>query len=74
MISCAHIAEMEASAVYIVGAQEPGYARGMGMKTRATFEEALKDAENMWVRRRESSPYPRPSLAGVHLMMEDDVI
>ncbi|MDF2523993.1 MAG: hypothetical protein K0R31_1634 [Clostridiales bacterium] len=44
MISCGHIAEMNCSAIYIVGAQEPGYARGMGMKTRATFEEALKDA------------------------------
>ncbi len=27
------------------GACEPGYARGMGMKTRAIFEEALKDAQ-----------------------------
>ena len=44
MISCGHIAEMHTSAVYIVGGQEPGFARGMGMKTRATFEEALKDA------------------------------
>jgi lactate racemase len=44
MISCGHIAEMNCSAIYIVGAQEPGYARGMGMKTRLTFEEALKDA------------------------------
>jgi lactate racemase len=35
---------MNCSAIYIVGAQEPGYARGMGMKTRLTFEEALKDA------------------------------
>lgn len=45
MISCAHIAEMHTSAIYIVGAREPGYARAMGMKTRATIEEALKDAE-----------------------------
>jgi len=45
MTSCAHIAEMNCSAIYIVGAQAPGYARSMGMKTRATFEEALKDAE-----------------------------
>ena len=27
MISCGHIAEMNTSAIYIVGAQEPGYAR-----------------------------------------------
>lgn len=46
MISCGHIAEMNCSAIYIVGAQEPGYARGMGMKTRATFDEALEDAKN----------------------------
>jgi hypothetical protein len=44
MISCAHIAEQHCAAIYIVGAQEPGYARAMGMKTRATFEEALADA------------------------------
>ena len=39
-----HIAEMNTAAIYIVGAQEPGIARGMGLKTRATFEEALEDA------------------------------
>lgn len=44
MISCGHIAEMNTAAIYIVGAQEPGYARGMGLKTRATFEDALHDA------------------------------
>ncbi|RRD94703.1 DUF2088 domain-containing protein [Clostridiales bacterium COT073_COT-073] len=47
MISCAHIAEMNTAAIYIVGAQEPGYARGMGCKTRATFEEALEDAKKI---------------------------
>ena len=45
MTSCGHIAEMNTKAVYVVGAQEPGLARSMGCKTRATFEEALKDAE-----------------------------
>ncbi len=49
MISCGHIAEMNTSAIYIVGAQEPGFARGMGLKTRATFEEALKDAKKKFV-------------------------
>ena len=44
MISCGQIAEKHCAAIYIVGAQEPGFARGMGMKTRATFEEALQDA------------------------------
>jgi hypothetical protein len=32
-------------AVYVIGAKEPGYARGMGCITRATYEEAIKDAE-----------------------------
>ena len=45
MMSCGHIAEMNTSAIYIVGAEEPGYARGMGLKTRETFEEALEDAQ-----------------------------
>ncbi|KUK72361.1 MAG: Uncharacterized protein XD91_1368 [Clostridiales bacterium 38_11] len=45
MMSCGHLAEKHCAAVYCVGAYEPGYARGMGMKTRATFEEALLDAQ-----------------------------
>jgi len=49
MISCGHIAEMNTAAIYIVGAQEPGFARGMGLKTRATFEEALSDAKKKFV-------------------------
>ncbi|MEI3521696.1 MAG: hypothetical protein V8Q40_11885 [Anaerosacchariphilus sp.] len=42
MMSCGHIAEMNTAAIYIVGAQEPGIARSMGLKT---FEEALADAK-----------------------------
>ncbi|MBR3343158.1 MAG: DUF2088 domain-containing protein [Solobacterium sp.] len=49
MMSCGHIAEMNTSAIYIVGAEDPGYARGMGLKTRATFEEALEDAKKKFV-------------------------
>lgn len=49
MISCGHIAEKNTAAIYIVGAQEPGFARGMGLKTRATFEEALEDARKKFV-------------------------
>ncbi len=49
MMSCGHIAEMNTSAIYIVGAREPGIARGMGLKTRATFEEALEDAGKKYV-------------------------
>ena len=49
MMSCGHIAEMNTSAIYIVGAEESGYARGMGLKTRAIFEEALEDAKKKFV-------------------------
>jgi len=44
MMSCGHLAEKHCAAVYCVGAYEPGFARGMGMKTRANFDEALQDA------------------------------
>jgi nickel-dependent lactate racemase len=33
------------SQVYVVGAQKPGYARGMGFRTAPTVEAALKDAQ-----------------------------
>lgn len=74
MISCAHIAEMNTSAIYIVGAQEPGYARGMGMKTRATIEEALEDAKKKYVGNNPNIlalplTFKR---ASVHLMMADE--
>ena len=76
MMSCGHIAEMNTSAIYIVGAQEPGIARGMGLKTRATFEEALSDAM-----RKYTGPHPRIlalpqtfKLGAVHLCMRDDTL
>ena len=74
MMSCGHIAEENTSAIYIVGAQEPGIARGMGLKTRATFEEALADAMKKYVG-------PAPSIlalpktfkvSAVHLCMKDE--
>lgn len=74
MISMGHIAEMNTAAIYIVGAYEPGYARAMGMKTRATFEEALADAMKKYVG-------PEPNIlalprtfrtVAVHLMMENE--
>ncbi len=75
MMSCGQIAEMNTSAIYICGAQEPGYARGMGLKTRATIEEALQDAMKKYV-----GPNPRIlalpqtfKLGAVHLMMKDQV-
>ena len=71
MISCGHIAEMQCAAVYLVGAYEPGYARAMGMKTRATFEEALADAERYTGRKPRILALPRTfKTAGVHLMLK----
>ncbi|MCW6679851.1 lactate racemase domain-containing protein [Aerococcaceae bacterium NML130460] len=73
MISCGHLAEKHTSAIYIVGAQEPGYARGMGMKTRATIEEALEDAKKKFVGENPNIlALPRAfKTAAVHLMMKD---
>lgn len=75
MISCGHLAEKNTSAIYIVGAEQPGYARGMGLKTRATIEEALADAKLKYVG---SNPnilaLPKAfKTAAVHLMMKDEV-
>ncbi|WHH60829.1 lactate racemase domain-containing protein [Petroclostridium sp. X23] len=73
MISCGHIAEMNCAAIYIVGAIEPGYARGMGLKTRATFEEALQDARKYVGDRPNILALPKTfKLAAVHLGMKED--
>jgi len=76
MISCGHIAEMNTSAIYIVGAQEPGIARGMGLKTRATFEEALEDAKKKFVGENPNIlALPLAfKTASVHLCMKDEPI
>lgn len=76
MISCGHLAEEHTSAIYIVGAREPGIARSMGLKTRATVEEALADAMKKYVG-------PDPNIlalprtfttAAVHLCMKDPLL
>lgn len=75
MVSCGHVAEKEASAIYIVGAYSPGYARGMGMKTRATFEEALEDSKKFIGDNPKILALPRcMKTAAVHLMMKDDEV
>lgn len=73
MMSCGHLAEENTAAIYIVGAQQPGFARGMGLKTRATFEEALEDAKRKYV-----GPHPNIlalprtfTTAAVHLCMKN---
>ena len=73
MMACGHLAESNTSAIYIVGAQEPGIARAMGLKTRATFEEALSDAQRKYL---PSNPailaLPKTfTTAAVHLCMKD---
>jgi hypothetical protein len=71
MISCGHIAEMNCAAIYIVGAYEPDFARGMGMKTRSTFEEALMDAEKYVGKNPNILALPKTfKLAAVHLGMK----
>ena len=74
MMSCGHIAEMNTAAIYIVGAKEPGWARGMGLKTRATLEEALSDAKKKYVGDNPSIlALPRTfRLSAVHLCMADE--
>ena len=44
MIYFGGVALRKAKVVYVIGAKEPGYARGMGCLTRATFESAMADA------------------------------
>ncbi len=73
MISCGHITEMHTLAAYIVGAFEPGYARGMGLKTRAAFGEALEDAKRYVGPNPKILALPRTfKTPGVHLMMEGE--
>ena len=54
--------------------QEPGYARGMGLKTRATIEEALADARKKFVGQNPNIlALPQTfKLGAVHLMMKDE--
>lgn len=73
MMSSAHIAEKECAAIYVVGAQDPGYARAMGLKTRASFEEALEDARKIVGKNPRILALPQTfKLGAVHLMMEND--
>lgn len=75
MIACGHITEMQAAATYIVGAYEPGYARAMGLKTRATFESALADAQRYTGPNPKILALPRCfQTAAAHLMMANESI
>lgn len=74
MMSCGDIAEQNTSAIYLIGAQEPGIARGMGLKTRATFEKAIADAEKKYVGGHPNIlALPQTfKVASVHLCMKDE--
>ncbi|QAT50958.1 DUF2088 domain-containing protein [Caproiciproducens sp. NJN-50] len=74
MMSCGDIAEQNTSAIYLVGAEQPGIARGMGLKTRATFEEALADAKKKYVGDHPNIlALPQTfKIASVHLCMKDE--
>jgi hypothetical protein len=48
MMACGQLAEEHTAAIYIVGARDTGIARAMGLKTRATFEDALEDAKKKY--------------------------
>ena len=56
-----------------MGAREPGIARGMGLKTRATFEEALADAKKKFVGENPNIlALPKAfTTTAVHLCMKD---
>lgn len=73
MVSCGHIAHKHCSKIYVVGAQEPGFARGMEMKPVATFADALKDAERYVGKEANILALPKTfKTAGVHLMMKNE--
>ncbi len=72
MISCGHLALKHSAAAYCVGAYEPVFGRSMGLKTRATFEEALKDAEKYVGKNPKFLALPRAfKCASVHLHMAE---
>jgi len=74
MMSCAHLAERHTAAIYLVGAREPGIARAMGLKTRATIAEALQDAARKYLPEHPRIlALPRAfTTAAVHLCLKDE--
>lgn len=73
MISCGQIAHIHASAIFLVGAKEPGFARGMEMRPRATFADALQEAQGLVGKNPKILALPKAFTSiAVHLMMEND--
>jgi hypothetical protein len=72
MVSCGYIAHKHCSEIYIAGAYEPGYARGMDMKPVKTFADALEDAKKYVGDNPDILALPKTfKTAGVHLMMKN---
>lgn len=70
MISMGAIAHQRASAVFIPGARQPGYARGMGCVPTKSFAEALQRAEKIVGRRPRILAVPEAFRSvGVHLYL-----
>jgi hypothetical protein len=74
MMSCGHLAEANCAAIYITGAMEPGFARAMGLKTRASIEEALEDAKKKYAGEKpDILALPRTfTTAAVHLCLKNE--
>lgn len=67
MVYMGGIAREHSSAIYVVGARKPGYARGMGARTTATVEEALAEATASLGRRPRVLVVPQLSRPAFHL-------
>lgn len=66
MLYMGGIALDSASAIYIAGARQPGFARGMGCIPTRTFEEALRHAERRVGKRPRMLVVPELSKPAVH--------
>ena len=67
MIYMGGIAREHTSAVYIAGAKEPSFARGMGARTTATVEEALHEATDILGHKPKVIAVPELSKPAFHL-------
>lgn len=67
MIYMGGICRQHTSEVYVAGAKEPGFARGMGARTTATVEEALAEAEDIMGHKAKVIVVPELSKPAFHL-------
>lgn len=72
MISMGAIGHQKANAIFIPGAEKPGYARGMGCIPTKTFAEALTQAERRVGKNPRILVIPEAFRSvGVHLYLKD---